>query len=275
METTVYLDEYFLVNFSLDVFSLWFTARLSGGARKAGRFCAAALVGALYASLLIVFPLPLLLEYLTAAICTFFMAGIAFAPRSLFSLFRVSAWFSGVSLLLGGLFTILWRMIAGVFPRLALPRAAPLLFAAGGAAIALCFRFFPRDPQDGEREVMISWEDRTLTLRGLPDTGNLLREPVSGDPVLFLCERAAIKLMGAETAALLLGGEAAFSAARVKGLRIACFSTAAGPSSVLLAKPGTVAVRRGRSFEEKNYYLAILQRGAVLPDGIDCLLPAL
>ena len=272
MDTTVYLDEYFLVNFSLDVFSLWFTARLSGGARKAGRFCASALVGALYASLLIVFPLPLLLEYLTAAICTFFMTWIAFAPRSLFSLFRSSVRFSGVSLLLGGLFTLLWRMIAGVFPRLALPRVAPLLFATGGAAVALAFRFFPRE--DGERDVMISWEDRTLTLRGLPDTGNLLREPVSGDPVLFLCERAAIKLMGAETAALLVGGEAAFSAARVKGLRIACFSTAAGPSSVLLARPGTVAVRRGRSFEEKNYYLAILERSAGLPDGIDCLLPA-
>ncbi|MBQ7172343.1 MAG: sigma-E processing peptidase SpoIIGA [Clostridia bacterium] len=273
MEPTVYLDEYFLVNFSLDAFSLWLAALVGGVRCKAGRTAVSASLGALYAALLLLFPLPLWAEYLTATAAVFCMTRVAFAAKRIHSLFRLSFLVSCASFLTGGIFTVLYRLAAGVFPRLSFARFAPFLFLCGCGAAALLPRCFARFSADAAREVTVVWKGKTLTLRGLTDSGNLLREPVSGASVLFLCADAAKRLFG-EEAALLSGEESALAARPPAGLRIACCVTAAGRSAVFLARPDKITVGKGRALEEKNYYIAVLKSETALPEGIDCLLPA-
>lgn len=274
MEPTVYLDEYFLVNFALDAFSLWLAALFGGVACKAGRTACSAALGALYAALLFVFPLPIWAEYLTATGALFCMTRAAFPVKRISSLFRLSFLVSCAAFLTGGIFTVFYRLAAGVFPRLSFCRFAPFLFLFGSFTAALLPRSFARFcAADTTREVTLVWKGKAVTLRGLSDSGNLLCEPVSGASVLFLCEDAARRLFG-EDAALLTGEESAIAERPAAGLRLAFCVTAAGRTGVLLLRPEKITVGKGRFLEEKNYYVGVLKSDTVLPDGIECLLPA-
>ena len=73
---------------------------------------------------------------------------------------------------------------------------------AAGAAICLVLAFGPNGQDPGISRVTVSWGERTLSVNALYDTGNTLRDPISGRKVMILGADAANQLLGLDVKAL-------------------------------------------------------------------------
>lgn len=188
MEQTVYVDLYFLINFSMDFLCFFLLSKLLSVKLSFGRTIAASLLGGLYANLALFLPLsslPALL--LDMAACTL-MCAVALLRRHegkrlpLYALVYIA-----VSMVLGGAMTALFHL----FNRLELPLGEvaqddlsvwllALLAIVGGLITHLCGRFFSKRGTRRHATLSLRYGSCTCTLGALCDTGNLLREPMSG-----------------------------------------------------------------------------------------------
>lgn len=200
----VYLDVLILENLLMNYLILALTARLLGRPCKARRLILGAGVGAGYAVLFLFWPL--LQEngaavMLCKAFLSFGMVELSFGPRLGKGIGKTLACFYGVSFLFagiafgvillgvpigsiqGGSFTLHWN--------------APFNYLV---LVAGCGWIFVRVLQEEVRErrrltrclveLYIEWNGQNTQLPALIDTGNELRDPVSGLPVVLVEAKA-------------------------------------------------------------------------------------
>lgn len=179
----IYVDEIALRNAVLDAMVLFLTSRLLDGAGKPGRILRAAALGGLYAALAALPPLRLLASVPMVLLASLGMARIAFGPSP--TLWR--GW---------GVFLALSACVAGAVMALSRLAGEPGgLFAASSrlliTAFALCYGavrfFFLRLLRRRGRAVVrirVTLAGREAAFSALRDTGNELRDPLSGDRVL-------------------------------------------------------------------------------------------
>lgn len=180
---TVYLDVLVLLNFAVNYCLLWATARLTGIRGKVWRLGAGAAVGALYAGLTVLPPLTFLGNNLWRTVFLGLMAVTAFGTGR--GRLRCIAVLLGLSLALGGLALCLrlhsfWALILGA------------------AAVGLLCRLFLRGGLRHAGQlvpVSIRLGARQANLTALRDSGNTLRDPFSGEPVLVAQADAAGMLL--------------------------------------------------------------------------------
>jgi stage II sporulation protein GA (sporulation sigma-E factor processing peptidase) len=204
----VYVDVLFAVNMAVNYIILLATGRLAGRAVKAWRLGLSAASGSLYASLALVFPLSSAFSLPARIAFGVFMVALAYpGVRGVGFLTVVSAFFlcsaltagtayallqSGVnralraSLLGGSDPSVHWWMVA---LSLAALSAFPLIAKIGGY-------------QPGRPLPLMSMElvvgGQRLDLTALVDTGNNLRDPVSGLPVVVVDWQSLQKVMPGE-----------------------------------------------------------------------------
>lgn len=181
----VSVEMYFLVNLSMDALALFVVAR-GRGRVSAKRLFAAAGLGAMYATLA---QLPVF--HILRAMPLMLMPALGMAyialPRSGVRQYAISA----LSMLagfifLGGVQLVTLRLITGN-PVPALVLGALL----GGMALLVMNARRQSRLVTWEVSVYFSYRGREARFRALIDTGNRLREPISGLPVLIV-ERALI-----------------------------------------------------------------------------------
>ncbi|HPZ70768.1 MAG TPA: sigma-E processing peptidase SpoIIGA [Peptococcaceae bacterium] len=201
----VYLDVLLLVNFIMDYFILWGTAKIAGLQRSRAQLMLGAFCGALY-SLVVFFPQwPVLSSFLAKVACSLVMVWLAFRPLTLVRYLRTLAYLYGFSMAMGG------AVLAAVFLLDAQPGSIQswngLLLFWGmdlswllvGLVVAFflayggvnCLRKNWRQ-QKLLSELSISVENRLVVISALLDTGNGLIDPVSQKPVI-IAEAAALK----------------------------------------------------------------------------------
>lgn len=178
---TVYLDLVLLLNFLVDGLLLLAANRLTGYPPGWGRAALSAAVGGVY-----------------AAVCM--VPGFAF----LGSLFWRMVSLAGMSLLAFGcnasalrrgmIFVLLTMALGGVALGLGKGGFFQLILAAAGVAV-LCRLGLPT-PLGAQkfRPVELQWQGKTMRLLALMDTGNTLRDPVTGQTVMVLGEQVGRKL---------------------------------------------------------------------------------
>lgn len=195
--TVVYIDSVFVLNALMDAVVLLAAAQLGGIPIKRRRYFAAAVLGGCYAvcvflpgcEVLGTVPGKLFAGILVALVA---FGGERYFLRRLLLFFAVSCGLAGCVMALG-------MMIGGV------PRErgvfytnvdAGVLLAASVAAygvLTLAFRASAEKHVKGLLvPVTLAWGDRRVRLTALCDTGNALRDPVTGYPVLVaesLCLR--------------------------------------------------------------------------------------
>ena len=181
----VSIEGYLLVNFGMNFLATAIIARSLGRVRWRRVICAAAL-GTLWAALAQLAPLRPMRSPLAAAGMAFLMAALAIPPDSVRSALQ-----GGMALLGGGVFLggvqLASRNVFGSAGAAAFAGGA--LLGAGALAAATSLR----------RKRLVTWEVQVFIaaaggearFRALIDTGNRLREPFSGLPVL-ICERAVL-----------------------------------------------------------------------------------
>ena len=161
--TVVYLDRVVLLNLLVDYLLLLTTARLAGIPLRRGRLALCAAVGALY-------------------------AGAVFLPGL--------GWLAQFFLLAGGLGGLILALglasgsVAAYVGRLYRAEISwPVLLGAALGFYALLHLVFRQAARHGGGEIMdatISIGGQSRAVRVLHDTGNTLRSPVTGQPVLVL-----------------------------------------------------------------------------------------
>ena len=217
----VYVDGVMLLNFLVDYLLLLGTNRLSGHPSDSRRLLASAVLGAVYSGACLLPGFRFLGNHLWRIVILLLMGSIAFGWSR--SALRRCGVFLMLSFALGGLAVCVGR---ADFRALAL---------AGAGLWCLCRASFGMVA--GGREYVpleIAHGGRTVKLLALRDTGNTLRDPITGHSALVLSAGAASRLTGLTPEQLRHPLET-MAAAPVSGLRLLPYRTVGQGSGMMLA----------------------------------------
>ena len=227
------LEAVFLTNFAIDALLLALAARWLGAGRARG-ILAAAILGGIYALLAACGPLSGLRRLPGLLAAALAMSGLAFFPDGARAAARGFGLLLAFALLLGGLRTLVSQMTA------LSPTAALALSGLGCASVLACTpRPGQRRAAAGELRVEIATSHGRVQFTALVDTGNRLREPISGRPVL-IAEEALLR-------PLLPPGFRADIAA--PGFRLVGFGGLGGSGQLACFWPSALRVRRGSGWQ--------------------------
>lgn len=189
----IYLDSLFGLNLLIDYCLVLASARVCGVVLRRWRYALAALIGALYAALMVLPGCGWLANGAMKLALGAAMALIAFGGEA--HLVRCTVVFFAVSAAFGGA-VYAASMLAGVSPGSGAlvtvsGRVLALSFAACYAAVSLVFHRRAKAADREVRTVTVTLAGRSVTLKALRDSGNDLHDPVSGLPAAVV-ERAAV-----------------------------------------------------------------------------------
>lgn len=195
---TLYIDIYFLINFTVDLISLHFAAMLSHNRAENKRLLVAALLGALISSVCVLIDLPfvtLLLFVVTVIFSAVFCCRDTGAKgRMVF----------GISLivflsLVGGIVSFVWNLLDDALADFLIEGDVvnrKMLFFALIALLSIgVFKMLITVMNTGKIETKVEFEikflDKTCYTEALVDTGNLAIDPLSMKPVLIIKKELA------------------------------------------------------------------------------------
>lgn len=218
----VYLDLVILLNFLVDLLLLLGTNRLTGFPPGLKRAVPAALLGALYAGACMIPEVSFLGSTLWRAVFLGLMGCVAFGCNR-------------GALKRTGIFVLLSMAMGGI--AMGFGRSDFMMLLLSGMAVwCLCRVGFGKNV--GGREyvpVAVTEGERSATVIALRDTGNALRDPITGEQVLVLGPEAARKLTGFTQEQLGRPLETMLANPK-QGLRLIPYSAVGQPGSMLLAK---------------------------------------
>lgn len=204
----VYADLFFLTNWAMDYLLLWATARFAGVPARSFRLAASSFLGAAYATAFL-FPATRPLYSVAAKVVfSLLMVTVAFPVRSVVHLGRLWGCFVVLSLAAGGgaLALAYLRLpgAGGPFPGI----PSWLLGMAVAASLAMAGRAWAYRRQHASLAVLpaeVTLGGRTVVFPALVDTGNRLRDPFTGAPVMVVEYGTARRLIPPSLQPLLLG----------------------------------------------------------------------
>lgn len=217
----IYLDLVMILNFLVDLFLLLATNKLCGYPLGIARATPAAIFGGVYAGICMVPGFRFLGSTLWRGISLISMASIAFGWNR--SLFRRGILFLFLSMALGGIATCIGK---GGFLEVAV--SAVVLFAL----TAVGFR--GRIGGSSYVDVMLLWKGQQITLTALQDTGNTLKDPVTGKQILIVGPEIAWDVLGLTPGQLQQPIEA-MQQGRIPGLRLVPYRSVGQSAGMLLA----------------------------------------
>lgn len=195
MGQTVYADLLFLINFSMDFLCYYITSKLMHRKLPSVRAIIASAIGGVYAVLILLSGVVPPLELVCNIIAGVIMCIIVFAKKGTRPgrVLLSSLVYVGVSVALGGLMTAIFNMLN----LLGLPLGSieesgdgipvwlfAILAAVSGTATLAGGRFFKKKQSQRTADVEITIKDKTVRLSAILDSGNLLRDPISGKSVI-------------------------------------------------------------------------------------------
>ena len=265
MEVEVYADLLFLVNAGMDGLCFGLTGRILHRRLSRLRILFGAVLGGIYGvgSLFLTVGAPIALG-LDIAVCLL-MCGIVFGKGhpGMRRFLGEFATYSVLSMVLGGVMTALYHLlnrldVAALFPA---DEDSPeiwlfgLLALAGSALTLWGGRALRREAGVQRCRVIVTVGGRRAELEGLVDTGNLLRDPLSGRPVICVARRALSPILPTRLAEALESGdvEGLAHTADAGRFRIIPAGTATGRGLLNGFLPDEIQIRyirQGRSNEE-------------------------
>lgn len=182
---TIYLDSLFILNFVTDYFLCLISGRICGLILRRGRYLAAAFAGAAYAVCLYLPGFEILQIWAMKLALWLLMGIIAFGREE--RLLRCALVFAAVSAAFGG---FIWAIeLAGGYPAFDM-RSMLLSFALCYTLLRLIFRDKLRLAEAKRVKIRLELSGKETEFMALVDTGNHLRDPVSGAAVLLASPHA-------------------------------------------------------------------------------------
>lgn len=204
---SVYADVLFLVNFSMDFLCFYVLSVLRSRRLNLLRTGIASAIGGAYSVAAVVLDLPPPLYVVTALAVPVIMCAVGQKKNEngAGELIRTSLGFFGVSLALGGVMTGIFSLINGTKIGKELAGGGAdgaedglsvwifaLLAASGAAATLIGGRNLRLRSTAKQGKMTLTYRGKTVTVRGMTDTGNLLTDPLSCRAVV-ICEFEAVR----------------------------------------------------------------------------------
>lgn len=219
---TVYLDLVMLINFIVDLLLLLGTNRLSGFSPGWKRTLPAALLGSLYGGLCMLPPLRFLGNLLWRTVFLILTGCVAFGCNR--SAIKRTGLFLLLSMAMGGVAVGMGRNDFG------------MLILSGAVVWLLCSVGFG-GRIGGQEFVCLSIPTETgkLELIALKDSGNSLKDPITGESVIVVSPEAAMKLTGL-TLQQICSPLETLTAGCLPGAKLIPYRAVGKPGGLLLAK---------------------------------------
>lgn len=244
----VYVDILFLINFSMDYLCLYICARVLHRRMKLWRMILSSALGGGYSVLSLFFNIPSPITILIdCAVCLIMCATVFFERgRPISSLFISTFLYIGISMMTGGCMTAIFNMMS----KLDLPLDAieadgistylfAILAAIAGIISLKSGQMISRRGSVCECRLTVTFCGKNFEFSGFADSGNLVRDPISGKAVIFL-ERSIIeKAQSLDFLDRYAQGELP-SDAPCKNLRLISLRTASGQSLAVAALPENI-----------------------------------
>lgn len=193
MKQTIYVDVLISINLFINYFLLLSVAKILKLKVMRKRLVLAAFVGAIY-SLIIFFPrINFVFSLIIRLIMSASIVLLAFRWLSAKSFIKIIMIFYGINFLFGGFIFCLWYFINpnGIFinNNMIYFNLSPLFLIFATFISYLLIRLFDRfcghkNEITFDCEIFIKFKDKSIILNAKVDTGNTLKEPFSGLPVI-------------------------------------------------------------------------------------------
>ena len=232
---TVYLDLVMMLNFLVDFLLLLGTNRLSGFPAAPGRCALGALFGSIYAGFCLLPGFRFLGNFLWRCVSLCLMAAAAFGLRR-------------DAVKRGGVFLLLSLALGGM--ALCFTRQNFAALTLGAAGVWLLCRVSFGDGAVGREyvPVTLTYGGKTVSFTALRDTGNTLRDPITGEPVLVVSGEVGEALTGL-TQRQLSSPLETIAARPLPGLRLIPYHAVGNKGGLLLAMrfPDTIVGKKQRN----------------------------
>ncbi len=281
----VYADLLFLINAGMDGLCFCMTGRLLHRRLSPWRVLIGAMLGGIYAVAALFFEsgqAPALL--LDMGVYLVLCALVFWEPKTggIRRLFVTAAVYLLLSMTLGGVMTVLFNFFNRIGFLNALPSGEEgigawlfALLAILGSIITLSGgRFFRKAHSTRQCRVTVELDDKKLELDGLVDTGNLLRDPLSGRLVICADRRRLSRLLSPELARVMEDSQSAssLSPSDAKRLRLIPAGSATGHGVLTGFVPDRIRIsythRDKEQWREVNAVIAsaeLTQTQAIVP----------
>ena len=257
MGQTVYADLLFLINFSMDFLCFYITGAILHKKLSVVRALLASVCGGVYSvAILFAYPVPPF-SLVCDGVAFVLMCAAVFIKKNMRpgTFFLQSAVYVGVSVALGGMMTAMFNLLN----TLELPISEPgansegipvwffaLLAAVSGVATLMGGRFFRAKQSERSASVEIEYGGRSATLCAVCDTGNLVRDPISGKCVV-VADLTSIRRLLPEPLVLAVKENNASRLSRLpddaaKGLRIIPTRSVGGMSMLYAIAPDRIRI---------------------------------
>ena len=199
---TIYIDVYFLLNFTVDLLAIYFASKILRINIKNIRLLLISFIGAVYSVADVLIKLNLLLRlllFLSVSILVILIMGRKISLIRRIKLFTV---FFILMALIGGLVYFLYSLLARCFEYK--PTAEPqnrkllilsILIIVSFSVIKLVSALFARTRSGKSAAVSIKLLDKRIECEALVDTGNLLRDPIDSTAVMIITRSIAERIM--------------------------------------------------------------------------------
>ena len=201
---TFYVDVYFLINLTVDILALYFSAVFSKTPTSPRRLIISGLIGALSAVTVALMPEYIILKITVATLSLFIVAYIATKRVSNKRKIKFLFAFLIFEALLGGIVSFIWGILdtyvyeylilqsGGGINRRMLFFSLIILLSIG--VFKMIVSFFSNIESEGVCEVEVKFLDKTFTTEAFVDSGNLAVDPMDMRPVMLLKRDAAEKI---------------------------------------------------------------------------------
>ena len=195
---TLYIDIYFLINFTVDFLALYFAALFSKTWYSAKRLIFAATIGGLSACMIVLISenaiFRLIISFLTLGI----MALISAKKATLTRRIKFTAALLLFMVIIGGLVYCMFLVFERYLPtqETQAPRSRNLLLLSilillSIGIIKLFMSLFNNGAIEKNVKIRVDFMGASLECEALVDTGNLLRDPIDQTPVMLLKKSSA------------------------------------------------------------------------------------
>ena len=262
----VYIDVIFAVNLLMDLAVLAMLNQLFSYRADFKHLLKGAFVGALWACILAAFPgIPIIVQMFgTYVAAGMVMAAVAYGIKSRRELFRAIGGIYLISVVLGGVMVAIMesspaRELAKWLPESFFTR---LFLAAGGICFCLWFfqvlRFWGVRKAESRylRNVTLFYAGQTIKTRGLIDTGNHLRAPVSGIPIHVATAGLMKRLCPAIKGVMYVPYRCVGSSGILPAVRIDEMKIEGETDSFVIPKPW-IAITKGNLSPDNEYEVLI------------------
>ena len=285
MDRIVYIDLLFLINFSMDFLCFYISARIISVKFSPLRAALAAVLGGVYSgAALFINTGPAVSVAIDILVCLL-MCLVVFVGKKIGVIFATLVYFS-VSMALGGfmtaLFNLLNRMGLSSLPSDSTGEDGisvwlfALLAAVSAVLTLLGGRTFRRRSAAKSATVTVRCGEKEKKLSAMVDSGNLLREPISGKACIAVELEALRGLVPLEVIEAAREGDvsslAYLDSGLAKSVRLVPTHTATGEKILIGVRADSVRIDVGRGAYESDAYLVLSRLNA--PSGTQALVPS-